>query len=158
MIMLYGLAVPQAVALKTVNGGTTWRVLTPTLATATNYTIDAFDTTTAWVTGTVGGSADVSIWKTTNGGTTWVSQYNNPPGFGNGVRFFNPNDGVYITAIPIHGHPVIGKFLRQITVEQIGIEFREQIFQQLIVLMKNWVLQILLMYSEIMFGLILTIM
>lgn len=85
----------SGVVLKTVNGGTTWRVLTPTLATATNYTIESFDTTTAWVTGTVGGSADVSIWKTTDGGATWVSQYNNPAGFGNGVRFFNANDGVY---------------------------------------------------------------
>ena len=85
----------SGVVLKTVNGGTTWRALTPTLATATNYTIESFDTTTAWVTGTVGGSADVSIWKTTDGGTTWVSQYNNPTGFGDGVRFFNANDGVY---------------------------------------------------------------
>lgn len=83
------------VVLKTTDGGTTWRVLTPTLSTATNYTVDALDTTTAWVTGTVGGSADVSIWKTTDGGATWVSQYNNPLGFGDGVRFFNANDGVY---------------------------------------------------------------
>lgn len=81
--------------LKTTDGGTTWRVLTPTLSSATNYTVESFDTTTAWVTGTVGGSADVSIWKTTDGGATWVSQYNNPAGFGDGVRFFNANDGVY---------------------------------------------------------------
>jgi photosystem II stability/assembly factor-like uncharacterized protein len=85
----------SGVVLKTTNGGTTWRALTPTLATATNYTVDAFDTTTAWVTGTVGGTADVSIWKTTDGGTTWVSQYNNPTGFGDAVRFFDANNGVY---------------------------------------------------------------
>jgi photosystem II stability/assembly factor-like uncharacterized protein len=59
------------------------------------YTIDAFDATTAWVTGTVGGSADVSIWKTTDGGTSWVSQYNNPTGFGDGLRMFDANNGVY---------------------------------------------------------------
>lgn len=85
----------SGVVLKTTNGGTNWSVLTPTLATATNYSIDAIDANTAWVTGTVGGAADVSIWKTTDGGVTWVSQYNNPAGFGDGVRFFNANDGVY---------------------------------------------------------------
>lgn len=85
----------SGVVLKTVNGGTSWRVCTPTLTTATNYGIDAFDTTTAWVTGTVGGSADVTIWKTTDGGATWVSQYNNPNGFGDALRFFNMNEGVY---------------------------------------------------------------
>lgn len=85
----------SGVVLKTVNGGNTWRVCTPTLTTATNYGIDAFDSTTAWVTGTVGGSADVSIWKTTDGGATWVTQYNNPNGFGDALRFFNSSEGVY---------------------------------------------------------------
>lgn len=81
--------------IKTVNGGTSWRLLTPTVSTATNYTVESFDTTTAWVTGTVGGSANVTIWKTTDGGTTWNSQYNNPTGFGDGVKFFDSNNGVY---------------------------------------------------------------
>ena len=81
--------------LKTIDGGASWTVCTPTLATATNYCVDALDATTAWVTGTVGGSADVTIWKTIDGGTTWAPQYNNPAGFGDGVRFFNANDGVY---------------------------------------------------------------
>jgi photosystem II stability/assembly factor-like uncharacterized protein len=85
----------SGVVLKTTNGGTTWNTLTPTLSTATNYSIEAFDSTTAWVTGTVGGSADVSIWKTTDGGATWALQYNNPAGFGNALRFFDENNGVY---------------------------------------------------------------
>jgi len=75
----------SGVVLKTIDGGASWTVCTPTLATATNYCVDALDATTAWVTGTVGGSADVSIWKTTDGGTTWAPQYNNPAGFGDGV-------------------------------------------------------------------------
>ncbi len=83
------------VVLKTTDGGTNWTLCTPTLTTATNYCVDALDANTAWVTGTVGGSANVSIWKTTDGGTNWTSQYNNPAGFGDGVRFFNANDGVY---------------------------------------------------------------
>ncbi|MDP2364716.1 MAG: hypothetical protein Q8M94_13225, partial [Ignavibacteria bacterium] len=85
----------SGVVLKTIDGGTNWAIMTPTNAGSTNYTVDAFDATTAWVTGTVGGSADVSIWKTIDGGTTWVSQYNNPTGFGDAVRMFNANDGVY---------------------------------------------------------------
>ncbi len=80
--------------LKTTNGGTTW-TKSVTLATATNYMVQAFDATTAWVTGTVGGSADVSIWKTTDGGTTWVSKFNNPAGFGDGLIMFDANNGVY---------------------------------------------------------------
>lgn len=79
---------------RTTDGGTTW-TNTVTLATATNYAVEALDANTAWVTGTVGGSADVSIWKTTDAGATWVSQYNNPTGFGDGIKFFNANDGVY---------------------------------------------------------------
>ncbi len=85
----------SGVVLKTTDGGTTWAAMTPTLATATNYVVEALDATTAWVTGTVGGSADVSIWKTTNGGTSWLQQYNNPAGFGDGLRFFNANEGFY---------------------------------------------------------------
>ncbi len=85
----------SGVVLKTTDGGTTWVPVTSPNAGSTMYTIDAFDATTAWVTGTVGGSADVSIWKTTDGGTSWVSQYNNPTGFGDGLRMFDANNGVY---------------------------------------------------------------
>jgi photosystem II stability/assembly factor-like uncharacterized protein len=86
----------SGVVLKTTNGGTNWNLCTTTLASATNHCIDALDATTAWVTGTVGsGNDQVNIWKTTNGGTTWTSQYSSSTGFGNGVRFFNSNYGVY---------------------------------------------------------------
>ncbi len=85
----------SGVVLKTTDGGTTWAAVTSPNAGSTMYTVDAFDATTAWVTGTVGGSADVSIWKTTDGGTTWVSQYNNPTGFGDGLKMFDANNGVY---------------------------------------------------------------
>ncbi len=84
----------NGVVLKTTDGGTTWTAMTPTDAGSVNYTVEAFDATTAWVTGTVGGTADFRIWKTTDGGTSWVSQYNNPTGFGDAVRFFDANNGV----------------------------------------------------------------
>ena len=85
----------SGVVLKTTDGGTTWAAVTSPNAGSTMYTIDAFDATTAWVTGTVGGTADVSIWKTTDGGASWVSQYNNPSGFGDGLKMFDANNGVY---------------------------------------------------------------
>lgn len=84
----------SGVVLRTINGGTTWEVKTPTNSAVTNYSIDALDSLTAWVTGTVGGSADFTIWKTTDGGMTWTAQYNNSTGFSDGIRFFNANDGV----------------------------------------------------------------
>jgi photosystem II stability/assembly factor-like uncharacterized protein len=85
----------SGVVLKTTDGGTTWAAVTSPNAGSTIYTVDAFDATTAWVTGTVGGTADVSIWKTTDGGASWVSQYNNPTGFGDGLKMFDTNNGVY---------------------------------------------------------------
>lgn len=85
----------SGVVLKTTDGGTTWNTMTSPDPTSVIYTVEAFDATTAWVTGTVGGSANCSIWKTTDGGTTWVSQYNNPTGFGDALRMFNANEGVY---------------------------------------------------------------
>ncbi len=85
----------SGVVLKTTDGGTTWANMTPTNAGSTNYTVVAFDAVTAWATGTVGGTADVSIWKTTDGGGSWVSQYNNPTGFGDALRMFDANNGVY---------------------------------------------------------------
>lgn len=84
----------SGVVLRTINGGNTWEVKTPTNTAVTNYSIDALDSLTAWVTGTVGGSADFTIWKTTDGGLTWTAQYNNPNGFSDGIRFFNANEGV----------------------------------------------------------------
>ncbi|NWF89993.1 MAG: T9SS type A sorting domain-containing protein, partial [Ignavibacteriaceae bacterium] len=84
------------VVLRTVDGGTTWQVKTSPNTGSVNYGLDAIDSSTAWVTGTVGGSADVSIWKTTDGGASWVTQYNNPTGFGDGIRFFDANNGFYV--------------------------------------------------------------
>jgi photosystem II stability/assembly factor-like uncharacterized protein len=84
------------VVARTVNGGTTWQLKTSPDAGSINYGLDALDSLTAWVSGTVGGSADVNIWKTTDGGATWVSQYHNATGFGDALRFFDANNGVYV--------------------------------------------------------------
>ncbi|NUN09051.1 MAG: T9SS type A sorting domain-containing protein [Ignavibacteriaceae bacterium] len=82
--------------LKTTDGGTTWTKYTITTPVGLYmYGVEAFDANTAWVTGTVQGSADAYIFKTTDGGTTWTQQFNSPTGFGDGVRFFDANNGIY---------------------------------------------------------------
>lgn len=51
----------SGVVLRTRDGGNTWEVKTPTNTAVTNYSIDVLDSLTAWVTGTVEGSADITI-------------------------------------------------------------------------------------------------
>ncbi len=82
----------SGVVLLTTDGGANWVAKTPTDATVANYAVVALDATTAWVTGTVGGSANCTIWKTTDGGVTWVAQYNNPTGFTDGLILFDANN------------------------------------------------------------------
>jgi len=84
----------NGIVLRTTNGGIDWEIKTPTDTSVTNYSIDAINADTAWVTGTFGGIENFYIWKTTDGGTTWFQQYNNPNGFGNAIRFFNEKEGV----------------------------------------------------------------
>jgi hypothetical protein len=60
------------------------------LPTGNLYGISALDTTTCWV-GTVNGS----IYKTTNGGSTWTLQFSLAGSFTNGIKLFNANYGVY---------------------------------------------------------------
>lgn len=85
----------KGTVLKTVNGGTTWVTKTPTDATRTNYGIDAIDSTTAWVISCDGSnSVDLKIWKTTDGGATWVQKYTNANNFSNGIKFFDANVGI----------------------------------------------------------------
>ena len=85
----------SGVVIRTVNGGTKWATKTITDAAYTNYSIEAIDSNTAWVAGNNATSGvDMKIWKTTDGGATWASQYGNANGFVNGVRFFDANNGV----------------------------------------------------------------
>jgi photosystem II stability/assembly factor-like uncharacterized protein len=97
---------------RSVDGGNTW---TPgTIDLGINSTglgissIMAFSATTAWVsaspeTGDIGG-----IWKTTDGGLTWVKQetalFNSVDSFANFVYFWDANNGI------AQGDPESGKF------------------------------------------------
>jgi photosystem II stability/assembly factor-like uncharacterized protein len=85
------------VVLRTVNGGTTWQLKAAPDPAYDNYVIEALDSTTAWVFGTDDNtSVGAKIWKTTNGGSTWVEQYANANSFGDGLRFFDANNGIAV--------------------------------------------------------------
>lgn len=83
----------SGVVLRSVNGGTTWVTKTPTDATQRNYGMDAIDSLTAWVT-SCDGSVNAKIWKTTDGGKTWVMQYASADNFGDAVKFYDANNGI----------------------------------------------------------------
>jgi len=82
------------VVIKSTDGGNTWNATTVTDATFDNLSMDAIDANTAWVTGTVGSNVDAAIWKTTDGGATWVQQWRDPLTFSDGIKFFDANNGV----------------------------------------------------------------
>jgi photosystem II stability/assembly factor-like uncharacterized protein len=83
--------------VRTVDGGTTWALKTPTDATMDNYAIEALDSSTAWIYGTDDAtSVGCRIWKTTNGGTSWVQQYTDNEGFGDAIKFYDANNGIAI--------------------------------------------------------------
>jgi hypothetical protein len=97
---------------KTVNGGTSWRVLklgitSPGAINIAN--VSAVDTTTAWasVYPASGTSTKQGIYKTSNGGATWVKQTTatfTSASFVDGVHFFDANKGVAF------GDPVSNEF------------------------------------------------
>jgi photosystem II stability/assembly factor-like uncharacterized protein len=82
--------------LRTLNGGTTWELKPAPDGAYDNYCIEAIDSLTAWIYGTIAGGAQGAskIWKTAFGGKTWVEQYNNADTFADGIIFFDANNGV----------------------------------------------------------------
>jgi hypothetical protein len=90
------------VVLRTVNGGTTWQKVSLTDVGFDNYSMDAIDSSTAWVAGldatssTAQTNGEVRVWKTTNGGTTWTQQYKNTDSWPDAVRFYDANNGIIL--------------------------------------------------------------
>jgi photosystem II stability/assembly factor-like uncharacterized protein len=85
--------------LRTVNGGTTWQAKNTPDATFDNYSMDAIDSTTAWVFATsssAGNTGEVRIYKTTNGGTSWTQVYTNPDSWSDAIKFFDANNGIAV--------------------------------------------------------------
>ncbi len=84
---------------KTTNGGTTWTPGTANLGSTTLEIsmIHAFDANTAWLAAFPNTTGTGGIWKTTDGGTSWIRQstatFNNAASFTNVVYFWDANNG-----------------------------------------------------------------
>lgn len=83
--------------LKTTDGGDTWEIFDLEEATGrVSYNIAAFDATTAFInTQDYGNGSGRAIFKTEDGGATWVENFSHLAG-GVWVRFFNEQQGVII--------------------------------------------------------------
>ncbi|MBA4154842.1 T9SS type A sorting domain-containing protein [Flavobacterium sp.] len=87
---------------KSTDGGNNWTSSTITLtggaATLGISCITAVDANTAWVSAYPTATASGGIWKTVNGGTTWIKQltalFSNASAFANVVHFWDANNGV----------------------------------------------------------------
>jgi hypothetical protein len=87
------------IIVRTVDGGTTWKLITAPDAANDFYAIDAVDSSTAWVLGTASGvttTGAVKIWKTTNGGTSWTLQFQHADSYGDALKFFDANTGIFL--------------------------------------------------------------
>ncbi|MBI5472564.1 MAG: T9SS type A sorting domain-containing protein [Ignavibacteriae bacterium] len=95
-----------ATVRKSVNGGATWTDgnSTPGVITGDIYNIEARDANTAWCTTSPAGTR---LYRTTNGGTTWVQVFTDATAaaFLNAIRMYDANNGIAT------GDPVGGKFM-----------------------------------------------
>jgi photosystem II stability/assembly factor-like uncharacterized protein len=91
------------IVLRTVDGGTTWtNVGGAGIANQDVYSVYALDANTCWI--STSPASGTYIYKTTNGGALWVTQLNQPGGFGDGVVFTDANNGFF------YGDPVGGRW------------------------------------------------
>ncbi len=84
--------------LLTHDGGNNWEKKTAPNSTWSMYDISALDSLTAYITGMDQNNPDAvntKIWKTTDGGNSWIEQYNNVTGFGDGIVMFDADNGVW---------------------------------------------------------------
>ncbi|MBN8547040.1 MAG: T9SS type A sorting domain-containing protein [Ignavibacteria bacterium] len=89
--------------LRTVDGGTTWaNVGGAGIANQDVYAVFAIDASICYI--TTSPSTGTYIYKTTNGGTTWVTQLTQTGGFGDGIWFSDANTGIF------YGDPVGGRW------------------------------------------------
>jgi photosystem II stability/assembly factor-like uncharacterized protein len=101
----------KGTVIRSTDGGVTWLFTTPLVSSLDCFSIEARDANTAWVAAddlNAGGSA---LYKTTNGGSTWIQQLisNSPGTFYNAVKFYDGNNGILM------GDPENGYFVIQTT-------------------------------------------
>lgn len=87
------------VVLRTVDGGTTWtNVGGAGIANQDVYVVFAIDANICYI--STSPASGTYIYKTTNGGSSWVTQLNQTGGFGDGLWFTDANNGIF------YGDPV----------------------------------------------------
>lgn len=87
------------VVLRTVDGGTNWtNVGGAGISSQDVYVVFAIDANTCYI--STSPATGTYIYKTTNGGTSWVSQLSQTGGFGDGLWFKDANNGIF------YGDPV----------------------------------------------------
>jgi hypothetical protein len=86
---------------RTVNGGATWQLKNTGLPTTMNgYGCSALDSMTCWI-----GSDIMTIYKTTDGGSSWVGQLTVTGSFTDGIKMFNANYGILYADPTAAGQP-----------------------------------------------------
>jgi len=87
---------------RSVNGGTTWQLKNTGLPSSANgYGISALDSLTCWV-----GNDVMSIWRTTDGGSSWTNQLTVSGSFTDGIKMFDANTGwIYADPTAVSGQP-----------------------------------------------------
>ena len=88
---------------RTVNGGVTWQLKNTGLpATMNAYGCAALDSLTCWI----GNDIGMTIYKTTDGGNTWVGQLTVAGSFTDGIHFVDANTGwLYADPTAVTGQP-----------------------------------------------------
>lgn len=87
---------------RSVNGGVAWQNRSTGLPAVNCYGISAVDSLTCWV---GSGQTNGAIYKTTDGGLSWVQQINVAGSFINGIKMFDANYGWYFADPTGSGQP-----------------------------------------------------
>jgi photosystem II stability/assembly factor-like uncharacterized protein len=91
---------------RTLNGGSTWELKNTGLAASGNlYGISATDSLNCWVGWLKTTGTPASIYRTTDGGTSWTLQWSLAGSFPDGIKMFNSNYGIFIYDPTGNGQP-----------------------------------------------------
>jgi photosystem II stability/assembly factor-like uncharacterized protein len=91
---------------RTLNGGATWELKNTGLgASGDLYGISATDSLNCWVGWLKTTGTPASIYRTTNGGTSWTSQWSLAGSFPDGIKMFTPSYGIAIADPTASGQP-----------------------------------------------------
>jgi photosystem II stability/assembly factor-like uncharacterized protein len=87
--------------LRTTDAGAHWSTVNSPQDTVDIYTIDALDANTAFVGAYVSATGEASLFKTTNGGSSWTRLFNQATGWIGSITMFDPANG-FLLCDPIN--------------------------------------------------------